>query len=333
MNVKKAIRYAVSVAVAATLLYFSFRGIDWADFGKGLRECRWEWVAYAMAFSILSFWIRSERWRRLLLPLDGGIRPVTTYNAVCIGYLANFAFPRIGEVVKCGVVSRRQAKNAGDANGKLNNFDKFIGTVIMEKSFDILSVLALFAILLIAWWQKFGAFFTEKILPSGSGDNYSVLIWVALALAVFAVLTMLLKRFSDRSRLCAKILDFLRGLWIGFKSCFTSKGGFVFLICTIALWLSYIMMSYCIIHAFTLLDGLGFVDAVFVCAAGGLGWIVPAPGGIGSYHFIVALATSSIYGISWDSGLMVATLNHGAQAITMLGCGIISYVFELLRKK
>lgn len=333
MKVKQVIKYVISVAVAALLLYFSFRGIDWADFGKSLKECRWEWIAYAMAFSILSFWIRSERWRKLLLPLDGGIKPITTYNAVCIGYLANFAFPRIGEVVKCGVVSRRQAKADNDSNGKLNNFDKFVGTVIMEKTFDILSVLALFAILLIAWWQKFGAFFTEKILAPMKENNYTSLIWVVLAIAIIAALVVLLKHFSDRSPFCAKILKFMKGLWAGFKSCFTSKGSLVFLIYTIALWLSYIMMSFCVIHALPILDGLGFVDAVFVCAAGGLGWIVPAPGGIGSYHFIVALATSTIYGISWDTGLMVATLNHGAQAITMLGCGIISYVVELLRKK
>lgn len=336
MNVKKTVKYIISLAVMAALLYFSFRGIDWKDFVEGLKGCRWIWIVYAMAFSVLSFWIRSERWRKLLLPLDGGIRPVTTYNAVCIGYLANFAFPRIGEVVKCGVVSRRQARNAGDSEGKLNNFDKFIGTVVMEKTFDILSVFALFAILLIAWWQKFGDFFTTHVLPGFREKNYTTLIWIAVAVAVIAAAVIFLRRRQGGNPVLTKVVNFISGLWTGFKSCFRADGSLVFLAYTVALWLSYIMMSYCVIRSLPMLDasGMGFVDAIFVCAAGGLGWIIPAPGGIGAYHFIVALAMSTVYGgVTWEMGLTTATLNHGAQAVTMLACGVISYVVELLRKK
>lgn len=332
MDVRKTVKYIVSIAVAVVLVYFSFRGVDWKDFMGSIRSCRWEWIVYAMLFSILSFVIRSERWRRLMLPIDGKIGVLTTYNAVCIGYLANFVFPRIGEVVKCGVVSRRQAAIAGNKEGKLYNFDKYVGTVVMEKTFDILSVMALFAILLVAWWEKFGAFFTEHILSPASQRNYGGLLLTLAIIALVVGAVILVVHLRDKYSFCGKIYNFINGLWTGFKGCFTSKGGFSFLVYTIALWLSYIMMSYCIIRSLPFLDTMGFVDAMFVCAAGGLGWIVPAPGGIGSYHFIVALALSSIYGIAWESGLLVATLNHGAQAVTMVVCGIVSYFVEMLRK-
>lgn len=332
MDVKKTVKYIVSIAVAVVLVYFSFRGVDWNGFFSGLSSCRWAWVVGAMLFSILSFLIRSERWRRLMLPFDSKIGVRTTYNAVCIGYLANFVFPRIGEVVKCGVGSTRQSKVAGSSEGKLYNFDKYVGTVVMEKTFDILSVMALFAILLVAWWHKFGTFFTQKILSPLEERNFAGLVWVVLAIAVIILAIYLLRRFRDRSPFCAKVLKFISGLWTGFKSCFSTKGSSVFLIYTIALWLSYIMMSWCIIRSLPFLDSMGFVDAMFVCAAGGLGWIVPAPGGIGSYHFVVALALSTIYGVNWETGLLVATLNHGAQAVTMVLCGAVSYFDELLRK-
>lgn len=332
MKAGKIVKYIVSVALAVILLFFSFRGVDWAAFREGLEECRWMWVVLAMLVSILSFVIRSERWRRLMLPIDSGIKPVTTYNAVCIGYLANFVFPRIGEIVKCGVVSRRQAAVAGD-KGSLENVDRYIGTVVMEKSFDIISVFALFAILLVARWQKFGAFFTDSIARPLADRGWSGLIWALAVIVAVCAIVVTVWRMRGKSAFLAKISAFMKGLWEGFRICFTSRGGFVFLLYTIALWTSYTLMSWCIIRSLSVMDGMGFVDAMFVCAAGGLGWIIPVPGGFGAYHGVVALAVSSIYGLSWETGILCATLNHEAQAITMLLCGIISYFVELLRNR
>ncbi|MCQ2166562.1 MAG: flippase-like domain-containing protein [Bacteroidales bacterium] len=332
MKSDKVIKYLVSVVLAVILLYFSFKGVDWVSFRQGLEECRWMWVALAMLTSIVSFVIRSERWRRLMLPIDDSIRPITTYNAVCICYLANFVFPRIGEIVKCGVVSRRQAAVRGD-KGSLDNVDKYIGTVVMEKSFDIVSVFALFAILLVARWEKFGAFFTENVAAPLASGGWKSVVWAALGAVIIGAVVFIIWKMRGRSAFLGKVSSFLKGLWEGFRICFTSKGGFVFLIYTIALWLSYTVMSWCIIRSLPVMDGMGFVDAMFVCAAGGLGWIIPVPGGFGAYHGIVALAVSSIYALSWESGILCATLNHEAQAVTMLVCGIISYFVELFRNR
>lgn len=332
MKVNKTVKYLISVVLAVILMYFSFKGVDWTAFRAGLDECRWLWIVLAMFMSIVSFIIRSERWRRLMLPIDSGIKPLTTYNAVCIGYLANFVFPRIGEIVKCGVVSRRQAEENGD-KGSLNNVDRYIGTVVMEKSFDIVSVFALFAILMVARWHKFGAFFMDNVVSPLTSRGWASLIWVLAAFVIVAVIVSVIWKMRGRSALLGKISSFMKGLWEGFRICFTSKGGFVFLLYTIALWTSYTMMSWCVIRSLPIMDGMGFVDAMFVCAAGGLGWIIPVPGGFGAYHGVVTLAVSSIYGLSWETGILCATLNHEAQAITMLVCGLISYFVELSRNR
>ena len=110
---RKILKYAGSLAIAAVLLYFSFRGVKWEDFIGGLKECRWEFVLLSMAASIAAFWLRGVRWRQILLPLDPSITRLTAFNAVNIGYIANFIFPRIGEFVRCGVIS------AGSAAGHI----------------------------------------------------------------------------------------------------------------------------------------------------------------------------------------------------------------------
>ncbi len=80
------------------------------------------------------------------------------------------------------------------------------------------------------------------------------------------------------------------------------------------------------------LDGLNAVDALFLMVAGSLGWLVPVPGGFGAFHFIVSLALSTIYGIPFESGIIFATLSHESQAVTMVLCGGVSYVYETFKK-
>ena len=75
---------------------------------------------------------------------------------------------------------------------------------------------------------------------------------------------------------------------------------------------------------------LGPVDALFLMVAGSLGWLVPVPGGFGSFHYIVSLALSAIYGIPFSQGIIFATLSHESQAITMAVCGGASYLYETL---
>ena len=54
MNTKKAVKYILSLILAAVMLYFSFRGINWTDFLEGARSCRWSFILLAMAASVLA---------------------------------------------------------------------------------------------------------------------------------------------------------------------------------------------------------------------------------------------------------------------------------------
>ncbi|MCD8312719.1 MAG: lysylphosphatidylglycerol synthase domain-containing protein, partial [Bacteroidales bacterium] len=104
---KKILEYSISLAVMAVILYFLFKAVKWSDFVEGLRECRLVYVAGAMVAGIVAFWLRGVRWRQLVLPIDPTLSRFTFFNAINVGNLANFVFPRIGEFVRCGVITRR----------------------------------------------------------------------------------------------------------------------------------------------------------------------------------------------------------------------------------
>ena len=110
------------------------------------------------------------------------------------------------------------------------------------------------------------------------------------------------------------------------------KGWWKFLLYTALIWLMYFLMSYMSLRAVPLLDELSGTDALFLMLAGSLGWVVPVPGGFGAFHYIVALALSTVYNLPFELGIIFATISHESQSLMMAVTGLSSYAAETLRK-
>ena len=91
-NIRNILKYTLSLVLAAVLLWFCFREVNWQEFLESLKGCRWEWVMLSILAGVLSNWFRAERWREILLPLDAGTSRRSVFNSVNIAYLANFIF-------------------------------------------------------------------------------------------------------------------------------------------------------------------------------------------------------------------------------------------------
>ena len=349
-RIRKIIKYTLSLVLAAVLLYFSFREVKWDEFVRGLRTCRWGFIVLSMAASILAFWLRGLRWREILLPIDGSIRKRTAFNAVNIGYIANFVFPRIGEFVRCGFITKNSAPEtlpgnpemqcAGDAAGQPGgpmpykrkaSYDKVLGTVVLERSWDMIVMFLFLFLLLLFKWSEFGGFFLEKMWrPIAHTVNFSIW-WIVLGIIILVALAIWrIIALREKNAFFGKICGVFTGLVQGFASFFRMKRKLPFLIYTLLIWAMYWLMSASTMLALPGLDGLGPVDSLFLMIAGSVGWLVPVPGGFGSFHYIVSLALSVIYGIPFEQGIVFATLSHESQAITMALCGGASYLYETL---
>ena len=334
------IKYLLSAAVACFLLYFTFRGVKWDDFIAGLKSCRLSYIVVSMVAGIAAFWFRGLRWREILLPIDGSISRVTTFNAVNIGYIANFVFPRIGEFVRCGFITKNSLPVPGNDNitgegpvKKKASYDKVLGTVVLERAWDMVTMFAFLVLLLAFRWKEFGGFFMEKMWRPFQENLSFSLWWLLLTLAILcAGAVYAIWRTRDRSAFSRAVANVCRGLLQGVLSCLRMKRKWKFFFYTGVIWLMYWLMSAATMSAMPGLDGLGPVDALFLMLAGSFGWLVPVPGGFGAFHFIVSLALSTIYGIPFETGLIFATLSHESQAITMAVCGGISYIDETFRK-
>ena len=325
MNAKtvKILKSVFWALLALVLLWFSFRGVDWAEFWKVIRGSRWGYVLLAMAAGILSFFIRALRWRLLLLPGEPDTKLLDCYDGFTIGKLCDFAIPHVGEFVRCGyVVTPRMT------------YDKALGTVVLERAWDILMLLLMIAVLLVFRGDQYGAFFMDRMLePAAARLNISFW-WLLIALALLAgAAVWAVVALRHRSRFCAGVAGFFRGLVQGFSSFLKMKGKGWFLLLTALLWLMFLMMSWFIIKALPMDLGLSLVDALFIMLVGSVAGIVPVPGGFGAFHYLVALALQTLYAVPFETGIIFATLSHESQAVTMILCGLLSYARQALKRR
>ena len=333
-KVSQILKYAVSASLAFVLLYFSFRDVEWADFMEGLKSCRWEFILLSMAAGSFAFWLRAVRWRKLLLPIDGSITRMTAFNGINIGNISNFVFPRIGEFIRCGVITRRsEPVSPDDPEHKKASYDKVLGTVVLERSWELLVMLLLLAVVVVGGFNRFGGFFVEQIwTPMAQRLDFSIW-WIVAVLALAGVAgCYALWRYRDTNPVFSKVWGIFRGILQGFASCLKMDRKWMFFAYTAFIWMTYWLMAASTVWAAPFLSELDLIDALFLSLVGGLGFAVPVPGGIGAFHFIISLALSAIYGIPTELGIIYATLSHTSQAITQIFFGAGSYAYEALKK-
>jgi len=326
---KQFLKAVLFLSLAALLLWLSFRGIKLGDLWAVLRNANYWWLIPAVAFSFLSFIIRARRWILLIEPLGHTPTLAHSSHAVITGYFANMIFPRLGEVTKCAALSRKE--NIA--------FDKLVGTMLVERTIDILTVLVILGAVLAAGSTATGSFLSENVfMPaerkiSSSIGSTTVITLIVVFLAVTAVVMFftLRERLSVRP-LFKKMYSFSDGLFSGLKSIVRLKRRWEFLIMTILLWICYFFMSYFPLLCLESTSHLGIGATMFILVIGSFGMAAPVQSGLGAYHWIISRGLLVAYAIPLEEGLAYATLEHESQMILIAITGAIS-LYALFGRK
>lgn len=309
---KNKLKYVLWTLVALVLLYFSFREVKWNDFVSVLRQCRWGLVVASMAIGALANIIRGVRWRLLILPLDPEVKRVRCVDGFMIARMADYVIPHSCEFIRCGFVTSERL-----------GYEKAIGTVLLERTWDILILFFLIIAVLAMRWGRFSTFFAEEILGKVGGNSAFSLWWVILVLVAVLVAVYFL---SPRVR------KIMQGVKAGLVSFTKMKNKGTFLLLTLGLWTCFVLMTMTILWSLPQDYGLDLIDGLFIMVVGGIASIVPVPGGFGAFHYLVALALESIYSIPFETGIIFATLSHESQTVMVMVTGAIAYVYETLKR-
>ncbi len=316
------LKFLVFIGIGVILIWLVIKDItpeEKVNIKKAFGDANYFWVILSMMISIFSHYIRAIRWKMLLKPLGAQPSTSNTFFAVMIGYLANLALPRMGEVSRCGVLTKYE---------KIP-FNQSFGTVIAERAVDLILVVIVFFIMLFMEMDVIYSFADENIftplstkLSAAAHNTTFLIVFFSGVIIVVALIYFLMKKL--KGAVIDKIKNMLKGVWEGLKTINKVESPFWFYFHSVFIWFLYYAGLHVSCLAFSEVSSLGVGPALAVLVFGSLG-IMFVPGGTGAYQALV-MATLNVYAISKPIAFAFAWVGWASQIIIILVVGITSLI-------
>ena len=322
----QSLKFIAFLFAGLVLLWLAFRNTDFNKLAADLKEANYYWLILSVTLALIAFVSRARRWVLLINPL--GFKPTlaNSFYALMTGYLANLALPRIGEITRCVAL------------GKKENIpvDQLFGTVIIERTIDFVSLVAITITFFLVSSDRFGQFLQEsffhpiqkQILASGITWVFWLIITVILIISF--ILLIRYKKNLRKIRFFAKIFAISRGIINGLKTITSLERKWEFVFHTIFIWILYALMTWVLVFSLESTSHITFVDSLFLLVIGGLAMSVPVQGGLGIFHLTISHGML-LMGVPKEDGLIYALLAHESQLILISIIGAISF-FIIFKK-
>ncbi|MFK8057837.1 MAG: lysylphosphatidylglycerol synthase transmembrane domain-containing protein [Saprospiraceae bacterium] len=263
-----------------------------------LSTVKWAWLGFAVFIFMISNFFRAWRWQQLIEPLGKKVYFWNAFWSVMIGYFANLGLPRMGEVVRAGLLGRYEGIAV----------EKVMGTVVVDRILDVVCLLVVIGLAFALQWETLSNFVVETRGPSGAGGGFGPLLAMGVGvLVVGAGLVFWLFRKFAHTSFVQKITKLATGFAEGLRSLTKVKNKPILLFNTVGIWACYFGMAYLPFFSFPPTEMLGFDAALMVFVFSALGIVIPSPGGLGSYHFMVIQALA-LFSIAGDDALSFANI-------------------------
>jgi uncharacterized protein (TIRG00374 family) len=309
-------RHTVLVAVATVaLLAFFFRQADLGGVWRALLSAHPGLVALATAVTVPTYLIRTWRWQILLAPIER-LPFVPVLRATVVGFATSALLPaRAGELIRPWMLSRETGVSASAA----------FATVIVERLFDLVAVLALFCV----WRVLPAAPGTVEIdginaaaviaAAAGAGAMLATFLLAGHAERVASLTTLLARALPARAAdaVTSAITKFARGLAIMRRPAPIVAA----LALSVLLWISIGLSTWVTSLAFgiTFPFAASFLISLFLVA----GVAVPTPGGIGGFHAAYAFAVTRLFGATQEQAVACAIVLHAVSFVPVTLAGLV----------
>ena len=309
---KKVLQVVFPLLLGAFILFWVYRDFSfqrvWEVLTGGMN---YGWILVSLVFGVFANLFRGWRWKLALEPLGESPKAANCVYAIFISYASNLVIPRVGEVTRCGVLSKYDGVS----------FSKSLGTVVSERMIDTLCVGLITGLTLLLQMPVFANFFAET---GTNVDRYAeVLTSAHFYLIVVCVLAALVLVFFlvRNIALFAKVKGVLQNVWQGIVALKDIKQIPLYIIYTVGIWVCYFLEFYLAFYAFGFSAHLGVSAGLVMFVVGTLAVIVPTPNGAGPWHFAV-MTMMVLYGVGKEDAGIFALLVHGIQTFLLILLGI-----------
>lgn len=207
------VQLAIGIVFSLVFLILALRGVSLQELWGAIRTFNWWWAIPFVALTMFSMWLRAWRWHYFLRP-TANLSSNRLFGPMMAGFAINGLLPaRLGEFARAYVLARKESLP----------FPRVFGTIVVERIFDTLVLLALLSYV----------FTTIQVDPTVSypydttghvsaGAVYGVLFGAAVFSGVAAFI--LRPRWKDSHRRAQKIIT--RALW-SLVALFATTGAFI----------------------------------------------------------------------------------------------------------
>ncbi len=299
------IRLFVGIAISLVLLYFTFRGLDWAEVGEALRSANYVFIGLSALVILGAFAVRAMRWSWLLRPVRY-LAWQGLFSIVLIGFFGNYVLPaKTGELVRAYVLGKRESMSKS----------AILGSIAVEKTMD---TLILFVILLATLWA----------VPLPEDISNFERVAALFLVIVIGVMLLLAARGRHVSKLIVRVLQFVFPWWKdrvarithsfvdGLSVLYHRSSIVMVLLFSLVIWLMTTLNFWFIGQALGL--DLPLYAYVIIVAVTNMASFVPsAPGRFGTLEAL-SVFVLGLFGVSKNTAVLFPILLRLAQLIPIL---------------
>ena len=251
-------QFFMGFVLSISCLIYTLKDFKFTEFIYMLRNINLLSIIIATILLIISVYLRSLRWKFMVSEDRISIKDL--FTGQFIGYFGNNVLPlRLGELLKSRFIAKRYNLTTS----------KIFGTVILERSFDILGIIFLAIVLLFINYNLLIEYkYTFYIIP---------LSLIMIIIILYSLLTKT-RNYAGTNKFFLVIINLINGI----KS--LNKNNLFFIIFyTVLIWTIYILHLYLVQDSINL--GLDISECVFLLFVSSIVLSIPSlPANIGTFE-------------------------------------------------
>lgn len=330
-NLKTTIKILLSLGLGIGLITWFWSAMseqDKTETISAFKRANYFWVIMAPLIGFAGNFFRTQRWRLMLKPLGYEPSFVNTFFSVMIMYFFNLFVPRLGEVTRCTILAQYEHVPV----------EKSLGTMVTERLIDVICLGIVFLLIIVFLgkenYDSLRANFNQLTAGFGGGTLMTILKFSipVLLIAGMTVFSLLYIRKNGVDKLKELILSKIKSLFTSILSVKDVKEKPQFILLTVGMWLSYLVMFYVNYLALPETSNLPLISAL-VCLLFGSFAVIITPGGIGIFPIVIQMVLLS-FAVQPSIGLAIGMIAWSVQTLGVLLGGMFSLILlNLLNKK
>lgn len=308
------IRLVIIFLLTFVFLFFFFRSVQWREVLRSLVDVNPGIFALLIAITPIHLATRALRWKYLLIHEKKNIRFFNLFAGNAVGFTVTFIFPgRLGEVVKPLYLARKEKMRSGYV----------LGTVVVERIFDMFTMCFLLGIFLMAKplyssiFRVEAEFYAKLYTWGKAGLAFaSFLLIISLLFYFFKekalpIVSFFLKPFPQK--LSQRVLNLFHEFIDGLKFFHSLGNLLVYILLSFVVWLGIVFYYWIFFFAYHLqTQFFTLVPYVFLTM---IGASIPTPGMVGGFHSFSKIGLISLFNIDPNRAVGMTIVVHAIQLV------------------